>query len=226
MEPLFMDFPLTYWGGMNLSHITDHQLHIDTLDLVKQERELTTVILHHLREIDRRKLFSDYRCSSLYDYCVKVLGYSEASAARRIQAARLLHDLPELEGKIESGVLNLTSVSKVTSFFRQEDIKSVEEKRQVLKMVEGMSSRDCEKALIVLSGREIPAKEEQRRISQDKLKVTMILTDETVMLLDRVRGLIPKPLSNDELIGKLATVAIVRLTKKKFGTDVSDEFLR
>lgn len=58
---------------------------IDTTDqLVQQERELLIEILRHLREIERRRLFSALGFKSLFDYAVKRLKYSEDQAGRRI----------------------------------------------------------------------------------------------------------------------------------------------
>jgi hypothetical protein len=45
---------------MNLKHLTDKVLISETKRLVKDERELTTEVLHHLKEIDTRKLYSDF----------------------------------------------------------------------------------------------------------------------------------------------------------------------
>lgn len=90
---------------MNLRNVSDQVLLEKTENLVKQERELLTQVLHHLREIESRRLFSSLGFKSLFDYAVKKLGYSADQAARRISAMRLLKEIPELEEKIESGAL-------------------------------------------------------------------------------------------------------------------------
>ena len=71
---------------MNLRHLTDQCLLADTKQLVKQERELLTVILHHLREIERRRLFGAH--PSLHVYAEKELGYSASQAHRRVDRPR------------------------------------------------------------------------------------------------------------------------------------------
>jgi len=43
---------------MNLKHLTDKTLISETDFLVQNERELLAKVLHHLKEIDRRRLFS------------------------------------------------------------------------------------------------------------------------------------------------------------------------
>ncbi|MFL5786262.1 MAG: hypothetical protein ACJ76H_16705, partial [Bacteriovoracaceae bacterium] len=62
---------------MKLNHLTDETLLQDTLKLVEHERNISGRVLWHLHEIERRKLFVELKCSSLFDYCVRVLKYSE-----------------------------------------------------------------------------------------------------------------------------------------------------
>jgi hypothetical protein len=82
---------------------------------VSDEKKKTTVVLEFLRELDRRKLYADFNCESLWEFCVKKLGYSAGSASRRVTAMRLLCEIPELKEDLESGKLNLTSLSQAKS---------------------------------------------------------------------------------------------------------------
>lgn len=102
--------------NMKLTHLQDKTLLDDTKILAGVDRETTLKLLHHLKEIDRRKLYSDLKYSSLFNYCIHELGYSEGSAQRRIVAARMMRDIPEIEEKIETGELTLTNISLVNQF--------------------------------------------------------------------------------------------------------------
>ena len=119
---------------MNLKHLTDSTLLADTKTLVRQEQALLTKILWHLKEVDGRRLYSELKYGSLFDYCTKELGYSESSAQRRIIAARALADFPEIALKIQSGELTLATVALVVSEF-----KNPSEKREMFVKVEGLS---------------------------------------------------------------------------------------
>jgi hypothetical protein len=136
---------------MNLNHLNDETLDAKTLELVKSEREILADILNHLREVERRRLFSKYNMSSLFDYAIKRLGYSEDQAARRISAMRLLRDLPAIEQKVVTGALTLTHLSKAQTLFRQEKkasfIRSNDEKIGVLEKLENSSKVQTEKTL-------------------------------------------------------------------------------
>jgi hypothetical protein len=102
-----------------LKRLTDSELLTATQELVKTERVTTTAILHHLREVERRKLYADLGCSSLFEYAVRELGYSNSGAGRRIAAMRLMTEIPEVAGKLESGALSLGSVCQAQSYFRE-----------------------------------------------------------------------------------------------------------
>jgi hypothetical protein len=199
--------------GMKLSHVTDKILLIDTKTLVTSERGLTTKVLHHLKEIDRRKLYSDLKYSSLFDYCLRELGYSEASAQRRIVAARILAEIPEIEKKLDEGLLTLTNISQVNQFFKDSNSN---EKRKILKEIEGLTKKECEKKLFKLSGKKLPARETKKRISEDKIQVAVVLSDETIKVLDKLKALLGKDLSMDELLQFMAKETIKSVEKEKF----------
>ncbi|MFZ4403157.1 MAG: hypothetical protein ACOYOK_03565, partial [Pseudobdellovibrionaceae bacterium] len=98
---------------MPLQNLPSEVLHNKLMELTSRERKLTTHILWHLAEVDRRKLYLQMAYPSFFEYLVRGLGYAPASAQRRIDAARLLAQLPQNESqqvaeKIEAGDLNLT----------------------------------------------------------------------------------------------------------------------
>jgi hypothetical protein len=134
-----------------LTKLKDAELLSSTKVLVQRERELTMKVLWHLAEIERRKLFSDLKYSSLFEYAVRELGYSEAAASRRIQAMRTLREIPELETKIESGALNLSNICQASRFFREmkkaqpEQAFNTEQKKELLSKLENKSAREAEK---------------------------------------------------------------------------------
>lgn len=103
---------------MNLTHLKDQELLTRTKQLVQQERLLLTQVLHHLREVERRKLFCDLGYQSLFEYAIKELHYSEGQAGRRIQAMRLIKELPEVEEKIKTGALSLSNIAQAQSYFK------------------------------------------------------------------------------------------------------------
>src|SRR5262245_32671873 len=105
---------------MQLNGLSDQDLLSKIKSLVARERELLGEILHHLREVERRRLFSDLKYKSLFEYAVKELRYSEDQAYRRINAMRLIKELPQIEEKVVSGSLSLSALSAAGSLFKAE----------------------------------------------------------------------------------------------------------
>jgi len=56
---------------VNLKNISDMELDRKLVNLAAQERELLTRVLHHLREVENRRLFSALGYKSLFDYTVR-----------------------------------------------------------------------------------------------------------------------------------------------------------
>ena len=185
---------------MKLTHLTDETLLDETQSLVKQEREVTLKVLHHLREIERRRLFSFLKYESLFNYCVHHLKYSESSAQRRIQAMRALRDLPEIETKIEAGVLSLSNLATAQSLFYQEKKSgkafSKETKLEILEKLENKSTREAERTLASISPQQIPAPQKLRVISEELTEMKLVVDQEFLKQLEVLKGLLAHKMPN------------------------------
>src|SRR5580700_10207076 len=121
---------------MNLKSLSSSELLERTKSLVADERRVSSDVLLHLREIERRRLFAEAGFSSLFAYCVEELKYSEGAAYRRINAMRLLRECPEVEESIRDGSLSVSSASEVQRFVNQKPC-SREEKKKLVESVKG-----------------------------------------------------------------------------------------
>ncbi len=201
---------------MNLKHLTDKTLIQETKKLVNQERKFTTTILHHLKEIERRKLFSEYGYSSMVHYAVKEFHYSESAAVRRIQSARMMADIPELEEKINDGSLTLSGLSKAAGFFARENIKDTEEKKDVLEKLEGLSAREAEKTLFELGTTPVLPPESVKPVSATFTQVKVNVSDETYNLMTKARSILGEFSFGDSYMSKVACEAIENINRKKY----------
>ena len=214
---------------MILNHLTDQALLASTQELAQNERETLTKILHHLREIERRRIYCDAGCASLFEYAVKCLHYSEGQAGRRIQAMRLIKEVPEIEQKIESGALSLSNISQAQSFFRDVSVGNKgcapkivtrETKLRILERLENKSSRDGQKELMQLGGDTILPRERERVLTDEKSEIKFVMDRDLREKLDEVRSLLgPDAVSMSfaELIAKIADIGAETLRAKKFG---------
>lgn len=105
----------------NTFKLSNEELELRLKDFVAKEKFLLHIILDHIKEIDKRKLYLERAYSSLYEYLVKELGYSGSAAMRRQQAARLLNDIPELGQKIRSGSVNLSQIGELAAAIKKKE---------------------------------------------------------------------------------------------------------
>lgn len=121
--------------------------------LVGKEKAIISEVIESLREIETRKLHLEGGYPSMFAFATDFLGYSEAEAHIRIQAARLSQSIPELPAMIQAGTLSLSVAAAAQSTFRKENIRrkekcqaslSAQEKRQLIEDVSGLSRRKAE----------------------------------------------------------------------------------
>ena len=101
--------------------LSDQVLLAQTRELARVEQALQITVLDHLREIDARRLHLRRGYSSLFDYAVRELGYTEASAWRRIKAMRLSADTRGVHGWLQDGSLNLSNAAQLQNAFERCD---------------------------------------------------------------------------------------------------------
>ena len=99
------------------SELGDQQLLDQIKRLAANQRSLEVHILDHLDEIDRRGLALLRGFSSLFDYAVRELRFTDAAAQRRIQAMRLCRRHGWVRASLQSGELSMTSAAQLETTF-------------------------------------------------------------------------------------------------------------
>jgi 5-methylcytosine-specific restriction endonuclease McrA len=176
--------------------LSDDQLIERLRGHVLEERRVVTSILEYLREVDRRRLYAEAGYPSLWDFCIRELGYSEGAASRRINSMRLLRDLPELKKDIEEGKHNLSSLAQAQKFFRIEEKHhskkmSSDQKMEVLHKLENKTSLECEKELIQLSSvpLQISRPQTERLLDEKHVELKLVINQKLLLKLKRVQAL-------------------------------------
>ncbi len=220
-----------------LKQLSNSELLDKTKQLAFEERKLNIEILKHLKEIESRRLFLEIGYRSLFEYAVKELSYSEDAAYRRINAMRLLKDLPQVEEKIQSGSLSLTAACKVQNFFKAQSLQQKEDlktkaahdlqrniiptntyhsqidKLKLIESLENKSTREIEKELLKLNPELIP-QEKVRPITENKTEIKLVIDDELKSKLDQLKNLLSHTnpnMSYKELIACLAEMGLEKL---------------
>ena len=118
--------------SFTIKQLSNKELLFRTKLLAQKERDIHIQVLRHLAEVDSRKLFFRQGFSSLFDYAVRELAYSEGAAYRRIKAMKLCLELPETANRLQSGKLSLSVASQLQVFFEKQNKKAKQEARKEL----------------------------------------------------------------------------------------------
>jgi len=184
--------------AVELKQLSNENLITQLKDLVRRERELLNRLLHFLREVERRRLYAQKGYDSLFAYMREELGYSEASADRRIKAMRLIRDLPEVEEKIATGSLSLSVAATVQRFLQKENRKRKTEqalpftktaKLELVNALEGRSLRDCEQKLAEISPEAALPRDRTRVLTQEKVHIAFTASLGLLQKIERLKVL-------------------------------------
>ena len=106
---------------MQLQFLKNDQLQKQLEHLVRCERRLLQQVLLHIAEVERRKLYLELGFPSLFAYLTEHLQYSAGAAMRRIDAVRLIREVPVTLTKVATGEINLGQVSLLQQSVRQKE---------------------------------------------------------------------------------------------------------
>lgn len=187
-------------------------------DAVAKEREATLFLIEVLREVNSRMLYAELGYSSLWEFATQYLGLSAGAAHRRIAALKLSQEIPAVKEALEEGRLKLSTAAQMQSFFQQEKkngkVYTRHEKLDLLQEVQCLSTRECEKKLFALSPESIP-QEKVRPVSEFQTELRVVLDQETLDKLQKLKELQFPDATYAELIRYLADLGIQAAEKKK-----------
>ena len=103
--------------------LSDQHLLQRIKELAAVEHHLKVVVIDHLRELERRRLYLSLGFSSLFDYAMRELGYSDGAAWRRIKAMRLCVEVKGARTRIQDGTLTLNAAAELQHAFERQERK-------------------------------------------------------------------------------------------------------
>src|SRR6188474_803041 len=87
---------------------------------------MTAKVIEHIAEVDKRKLYRQEACSSMFVYCVERLNFSEDAAYKRIQVARLCRRLPVVWEYFDK--IHLSGLAVLAAHLDEENCRKVLER--------------------------------------------------------------------------------------------------
>ncbi|MFM6929350.1 MAG: hypothetical protein ACKOX6_12860 [Bdellovibrio sp.] len=169
------------------------------------------MVLLHIAEIEERKSYADLGFDGMYSYLTRGLGYSEGSAYRRLQSARLLKQVPAVAQKVEEGSLNLSQLTQVQKCLKESakngESFSIEQTLEVLAKLENKNSFETQKALAVEMNLPIEIHQKVKPQQDESVRLEITLTKEQFAELEQAKNLLSHICPNgswSEVIGILA----------------------
>lgn len=134
-----------------VKRLTDQELRATTVKIAAYNRKVEAAFVEHIAEIFRRRAFSAWGFTSLYHYLTTELKYSGSAAYRRIEAAKMLLQIPELKHDLENGALNLSQICTVQKALKKEKNENgpvpIEERRDLFSELRNKTCRETEKII-------------------------------------------------------------------------------
>jgi hypothetical protein len=120
---------------LSLKSVRDEDLPRQLFQLVKQSRGVEAEVVAHIGEVELRRLYAQAACSSMFEYCRRVLFLRENEAYLRITVARAARENPVLLEMLRDGRLHLSGIARLAPHLTQQNSEAV------LKRACGMSHR-------------------------------------------------------------------------------------
>lgn len=207
---------------MDLRPLTDAELLARLRALAASERECVADVVEHLAELHRRNCVADTGCHSLFDYCLRVLGYSEAGAYTRIAAAKAALKDPRVIHDLRAGRVHLEAVCRLAPHLTSENSD------RLLDLACGATKREVQALVVSLGGAPAPERDVIRIVAaapapdSDEPQVIPPVTHtrlaftadaEFLRMLDRLRALRRHKFPRGKLEDVLKESMMVHLAK-------------
>jgi hypothetical protein len=146
-------------GEWDLKNVSDDELLRSVSLMVGNERKNLARMVAHLAEVGERRLHLKIGCSSLFDYCLRRLGFSEGEAFRRMTAARLARRFPVIFELLADGDIHLCALCELRDVLTQDNHRTLlaEASRKTKIQVKELVARQFPRPDVSSSIRRLPA---------------------------------------------------------------------
>ena len=194
-------------------------IHSELKFLVGKEKYYTTKILEKFIYLINSRAFAELGYSSLYEYAMKELGYSEDQAYRRIAAAKVLRVVPEAKD------LSLSKLVKASVLLKDKNLERAELVARVLSLKD-KTAREADKITRNQTSKKIELNEETLKLLEEvKYDLNTGDTNELIQKLCKFYKNKTKPRETNKI--RATKVDKKQLTFSRYiETHVKDEVLK
>lgn len=185
--------------------------------IAAREREALSELIVELKNLDAIRGYINLGYSSLFDYLTKGLSYSAGAAQRRIDAARLVKDVPNLPEKLEAGTLDLHHVSTVSKAVRQvKKSRAVtsKEKCELFEKLESKSESQTQQTVAEFFNLEVIQETKWTTQQDSSVRIELTISRELAERIERAQGLISHAVPSKDLASFLEYVSLQIIKQK------------
>jgi len=224
----------------SLAALNDHALLSQFSELVRQDREGKANLLRHIDAIDQRKLWARLGHPTMFDFLITRHHMSEATACKRIGAARAAHRFPMLFEMVGRGEIHLSGIHRLKAHLTQENHQRVLEqaKHKTIRQIEVLVAhlapqRDVPSTLRALPNRTTiaqpvlaPAPPPPRRdpapepLAPGRYKLTVTISESTRAKLKQLEDLLAQQVRKGDtaaLLDRALDALLTQVKKRKIG---------
>lgn len=153
----------------------------------------------------------------MFDYLTRGLNYSNGAAQRRIDAARLAKDVPDLAEKLESGVLDfhhVTTLSKAVRQVRKARKVSAREKCELIEKVQSESESKTKQMVAEFFDLEVIYETKKSVQKDSSIRIELTLSQELAQKIEQAQALISHAVPTKDLASFLEYVSETIIKQK------------
>jgi len=190
--------------------------------LAKVERRISVKILRHLMEVERGRIHLDLGYASLFVFLTKHLKYSDGSAYRRIEAMKILRDVPDLGQRIMVGAISVTVAAEISRIVKIKKIKDVEAKRNLVEQFSWKNKREVEKEIARIAPKEAKL-EKLREINSEESSLELTINKDLREKLEKLKALLSHKNPSLKMSGVLEIISDMALKQLEKRTSPKSE---
>lgn len=192
---------------MELEKLDSNSLHLEAIRASENHQSSESYLLEVLCIVEARKFHLECGVSSLYQYCVRLLGLSEAVSYALIAVIRKSIEVPELKLAVQSGKVSLSKAKKICSVITQAN------HREWLDLAQHETSRVIEKCVAQANPREA-VRESAVYKTEDRLEFKLGVSEEWLEALARVKDILSQKKSKAILSEEAQLLAMQECIEK------------
>jgi 5-methylcytosine-specific restriction endonuclease McrA len=213
--------------AQTIKNLNDDGLISSLSDHFANERRMSHIILLHLGEIRRRRLYAERGFSSLFEMLIRFFRQSESSANQRIKALELMSDVPLAEERLKKGEVNLSTLAAAQRQIRREEKvtgKKISKtaKCEIVERIANKTQAQAEVELLRLlpESATLP-KNCEKRVSAEATRLNLTLPDRVREKLMRLKDLwahVDPSMDYVQLIERAADIALGKVDPLRKGS--------